>query len=120
MKRLLHMLLAASMLASCASLGKEMRPYIDAYLVANISHPETYAPGKTDYLGEARMVRDALAEFPCGDTLDVRVFVQHFVHAGRDGKPRDGAYCFYFAEDNSLVLAHNGDEPIEEGIEWKE
>lgn len=96
-----------------------MRPYIDAYLVANISNPDTYAPGSTDYLGEARMVRDPLAEFPSGDTLDVRVFVQHFVHAGRDGRPRDNAACFYFAEDNNLVLAHFGDEPIEEGIRWK-
>lgn len=109
----------AAIAASCASRTKEVRPYIEAYLTANISHPETYTPGKLEYLGEARMVRDPLAEFPSGDTLDVRVFVQHFVHAGRDGKPRDGAYCFYFADHNSLVLAHSGDEPIEEGIVWK-
>lgn len=119
MKRLLQILLATAMLTSCASPVKEMRPYIDAYLVAHISNPDTYTPGAIDYLGEARMVRDPLAEFPSGDTLDVRVFVQHFVHAGRDGKPRDNACCFYFADDNSLILAHFGDEPIDEGIAWK-
>lgn len=119
MRNTLEILLAAALLASCSSPGKEMRPYIDAYLIATISHPETYAPGDTDFLGGARMVSDPLAEFPSGDTLDVRVFVQHFVHTGLDGKPRAGAYCFYFAEDNSLILAHNGDDPIEEGIAWK-
>lgn len=119
MKTTLALLLSAALLSSCAPRGNEVRPYIDAYLIATISHPETYAPGDTDFLGEALMVADPLAEFPSGDTLSVRVFVQHFVHADRGGKPRDNAACFYFAEDNNLVLAHFGDEPIKEGIAWK-
>ena len=119
MRRLIGLFIVAALVALCESRTKELRPYIDAYILANISYPETYAPGELDYLGEARMVRYPLAEIPSGDTLDVRVFVQYFVHAGRDGKPRDGAYCFYFGDNNSLVLAHNGDEPIEEGIAWK-
>jgi len=119
MKTTLALLLSAALLSSCAPRGNEVRPFIDAYLVSTISNPETYAPGDTDFLGEALMVADPLAEFPSGDTLSVRVFVQHFVHADRGGKPRRGAYCFYFDENNTLVLAHNGDEPIGEGITWK-
>lgn len=119
MRRLIGLLIVAAFVASCASRTKELRPYIDAYILANISHPETYAPGELEYLGEARMVRYPLAEIPSGDTMDVRVYVQHFVHAGRDGKPRDTACCFYFADGNDLVLSHFGDEPVEEGIAWK-
>ena len=111
--------LALLLLAACSNPAKEVRPAIDAYLLSKITHPETYAPGKTTFLGEARMVSDPLAEFPCGDTLDVRVFVHRFVHADRNGRRCDNAWCFYIQPDGYIALAHIGSMPIEEVIRWK-
>lgn len=117
--RLQVVIAVAVVISSCSAPWKEVRPAMDKYLLESISNPETYQPGKTEYLGEARIERDPLAEFPTGDTLNVRVFVHHFRHVGRDGEPRDNAWCFYFTPDGQIALSHIGNEPFEEGIIWK-
>lgn len=117
--KLKNIIAVAVVITSCSAPWKEVRPAIDEYLLEEISNPDTYEPGKTEYLGEARMQRDPLAEFPTGDTLDVRVFVHHFKHKGRDGEPRDVTWYFYFTQDGQIAMSHIGDEPLEEGLIWK-
>ena len=119
MKRAIVFLLSITLMVSCSSPVKKVRPMIDEYLLETISHPETYVPIKTVYLGEARMERDPLAEFPTGDTVDVKVFTHYFSHYGRDDNKRESAYCFYFSDDLLLLrFRHSGDEPVE-GLVWK-
>ena len=107
--------------AACSNPCKEAQPVVDAYLLTEISHPETYKPIRLELVGEGRIDKDFYRfdlDGPTRDSIDIFVFRQEFRHLSRYGDPIESTWCLYVTEDLNAVLCSSSDAEPREGIRW--
>jgi hypothetical protein len=124
MKKVL-VLIAAALVLSCggpsAKLVKQAEPMMREYFLDKMSHPETYEPLSTEYLGRGMVDKRHYMfglEGPTGDSTIVRVFLHTFSHYNRSLDKIEDDRTVYFTDDMKLVLTWHVGTPKEGSIKW--
>ena len=105
MKRFFPLLLVACALVGCSSVDKA-KPLIQAYIMEQITKPETYIAGEIELVSKGTIdVADTKywTNIPKNGRIDVVLLRHEFNYENRFGMNMDNAYYFYMSPKMDVI-----------------